>query len=1014
MRSQSHVQGKALFAVVFALVLTGFAATLAAAPVTVTVAVSGTPAPGAALSAKANIAITDGSQITSINWKQSAGIPVTLSGANTDTVSFTLPALAAYKKQMIEVLEEAPITDASKWPSYVPKPANYEGLQNRFMLTGITPHALTDAGATGLTLTVVTTTGTYTGTASIAANLPWATTNSQRNVPLGLPVLLHGKKQASYDWKLTAAPGASATLKDATTQDPEFTPDGAGTYTVTVTDLALGKPVTLTIHAGVFRGVITGIEADGHPKVDTACTSCHVKGTPTFDQFTPWARSGHAEIFTQNINDPAGHWTTNCISCHSVGAAPNATTKNNGLREQSDWSAFVGSDIIKVGHGAVGNWSKLVSTYPASSRYMNIQCENCHGPNDANGHMKQDGSRSSLASEMCGSCHGEPARHGRFQQWQLSGHANYEVAQAEGTNAGCAKCHSAQGFVQWAQNGFSTKAITVDWSADEVHPVTCQTCHDPHDVGTDSASGKPTNATTRVMNNTPMLDAGFQAKNVGSAAICMTCHNGRRGLRDDQHVSTDLYRAPHEGPQADILLGYNLYFVKVGEAGMHGKVEDSCVACHMEKTAQPSTLSVAGSGTNHTFYADPGVCSKCHSQIKAADVQEEVEAKLVTLKGNIETALKSAMQAQIRAGNQIDLNKLKTIKSANEIKSVEFISSHGAQGVNVKFADGSSVNDLSLATVSVVRPAGPAVPLLNTIDSSLGKAGWNYFMVEADKSKGVHNPGFVNSALDVSNFAVTTLNAAITSASGSGSIVPPALGGGMGNGAGAVSCSTPYVYWAEIAGHMPGNAGSQWRTDLVARNLGTSTAALKFVLHQATGGNLEGTGTINGFSQRAFEDVVATLGGPNNMGSLEICSDQPLLVLGRIFSQGTTGTFGQNLDGRVADLGYSAGQTLSLIGLRQKTDAYRTNISVTNGGKTDAQVTVNLFDATGKSVKTYDLTVPAGQVVQDTAPFASRAGLPDVDWGFATVTVVKGTNIISSASMIDMKTNDPTTIPAKQ
>jgi len=28
--------------------------------------------------------------------------------------------------------------------------------------------------------------------------------------------------------------------------------------------------------------------------------------------------------------------------------------------------------------------------------------------------------------------------------------------------------------------------------------------------------------------------------------------------------------------------------------------------------------------------------------------------------------------------------------------------------------------------------------------------------------------------------------------------------------------------------------------------------------------------------------------------------------------------------------------------------------------------------------------------------------------------VVKGTNIISSASMIDMKTNDPTTIQAKQ
>ena len=30
--------------------------------------------------------------------------------------------------------------------------------------------------------------------------------------------------------------------------------------------------------------------------------------------------------------------------------------------------------------------------------------------------LKKDGSRMSLSSDVCGSCHGEPARHGRFQQ----------------------------------------------------------------------------------------------------------------------------------------------------------------------------------------------------------------------------------------------------------------------------------------------------------------------------------------------------------------------------------------------------------------------------------------------------------------------------------------------------------------------------------------------------------------------------------------------------------------------
>jgi hypothetical protein len=42
-------------------------------------------------------------------------------------------------------------------------------------------------------------------------------------------------------------------------------------------------------------------------------------------------------------------------------------------------------------------------------------------------------------------------------------------------------------------------------------------------------------------------------------------------------------------------------------------------------------------------------------------------------------------------------------------------------------------------------------------------------------------------------------------------------------------------------------------------------------------------------------------------------------------------------------------------------------------------------------------------------PVSVRSG-----WGFATVTVAKGSNVWASASLIDVKTNDPLTIPAKQ
>ena len=61
----------------------------------------------------------------------------------------------------------------------------------------------------------------------------------------------------------------------------------------------------------------------------------------------------------------------------------------------------------------------------------------------------------------------------------------------------------------------------------------------------------------------------------------------------------------------------------------------------------------------------------------------------------------------------------------------------------------------------------------------------------------MHNPTFVKRALDLSIYAVT--NSEI-----GGGTTNPGDNGGPGGGFGAVSCTTPYVYWAEIAAHAPG------------------------------------------------------------------------------------------------------------------------------------------------------------------------------------------------------------------
>ena len=109
----------------------------------------------------------------------------------------------------------------------------------------------------------------------------------------------------------------------------------------------------------------------------------------------------------------------------------------------------------------------------------------------------------------------EPARHGRFQQWQLSGHANYDLAMSRGASGSCASCHSSQGFAQWVKEsgpggdfdqGIEADLADIGLSADTAMPQGCVSCHDPHKQG--QSSGEPNTATVRVYGDTA-INSGY-------------------------------------------------------------------------------------------------------------------------------------------------------------------------------------------------------------------------------------------------------------------------------------------------------------------------------------------------------------------------------------------------------------------------------------------------------------------------------------------------------------------------
>ncbi|MHC4917260.1 MAG: hypothetical protein ACYTGB_17420, partial [Planctomycetota bacterium] len=246
---------------------------------------------------------------------------MTIGGARRDegeaNAVVTLPGVGAFKGELIHLLQEPPVGADELPPNVEVPPGEFVGgLQDRFQVVAINHFALERAGHVALQFVVETSSGTYFANADVHVPLAWKVNPGIRNVPIDAPVLMYGKTQAMWAWALTGAPsGSAASLMDADTQSPEFTPDRPGLYTVT--EASSGESVE--IYAGTWRGVIVGQDANGRPVSDGACVGCHnPSGFPATDKFTPWAQTGHAEIFTNNLNNST-HYGESCFGCHTVG-----------------------------------------------------------------------------------------------------------------------------------------------------------------------------------------------------------------------------------------------------------------------------------------------------------------------------------------------------------------------------------------------------------------------------------------------------------------------------------------------------------------------------------------------------------------------------------------------------------------------------------------------------------------------------------------------------------------------
>ena len=406
-----------------------------------------------------------------------------------------------------------------------------------------------------------------------------------------------------------------------------------GTYTVTETVSAK----SLKIYAGQWVGILKpAVDGSDNPlgDLDPGCMpGCHSADTQT--KFTDWRKSGHSEVMVKGMAEGSHYTLANCAKCHSVGGTYlGADTSAGSFRDVIAAAGYTNatflSKLIPSLDPAVTEKSKFFQGFPQVLKLSEIQCEACHGPNsngDVHGLARPNAAdaaaaRISFSADVCGVCHGEPLRHGRYQEWRESGHGDFETAIHEGlgtggvgVNSGCGGCHAGQGFplfVAQLEGGNPHRTLNAaKYCRARVPPdgqrpaANLRHSAIPRTMSASCPVSWATSSTLRgdfqsggaFDGNTPLLPAGFQANGVGRGALCITCHNSRNGgsgttvgLHEDGDPifgTFTSYASPHEAAQGDVLMGRNAYFFgsgQIGQRSKHSLLADACVTCHLEKT----------------------------------------------------------------------------------------------------------------------------------------------------------------------------------------------------------------------------------------------------------------------------------------------------------------------------------------------------------------------------------------------------------------------------------------------